>query len=355
MIDTISINTSLADASRISELDQNNIQFGKLYADHMFVADYRHGQWTDCRIVPYQRMELSPAVSVLHYGQAIFEGLKAYAGQNGEVLIFRPHDNQRRLNASAIRMCMPELPEEIFMGGLRELLKVDKAWVPTNEGTSLYIRPFMFATDEYIGVKASDTYRFMIFTSPAGAYYSEPVRMKVEHHYSRAFPGGTGAAKAAGNYAASLYPALQAQQQGFHQLIWTDGIEHKYIEEAGTMNIMFRIDNKIITSPTGDTILAGITRDSVLTLGRDWGYQVEERRISVEEVLSAIETGTLTEAFGTGTAATIAHIAHISCEGKDYPLPQVTENNFSVKVLNTLNDIKTGKTEDVYSWNVRID
>ncbi|MDH3711932.1 MAG: branched-chain amino acid aminotransferase, partial [Cyclobacteriaceae bacterium] len=296
MIETIPINTSLSEHSRIQELDVNNIQFGRLYSDHMFIADYRDGQWMDCRIEPYDRLAFSPAISVLHYGQSIFEGLKAYASADGGVLVFRPHDNFLRMNKSAVRMCMPELPEEIFMGGLLELLKIDKAWVPRKPGASLYIRPFMFATDEYIGVRPSDSYRFMIFTSPAGAYYSEPVKMKVEKQYSRAFPGGTGAAKAAGNYGASLYPALQAQKQGYHQLIWTDGMEHKYIEEAGTMNIMFVINNILVTSPTSDTILSGITRRSVLQLAQDKGYQVEERKISVDEVIESIEQGRLQEA-----------------------------------------------------------
>ena len=354
MIETFAINTSLATTSRVQELDQNNIQFGKLYSDHMFVADFRDGQWLDCRIEPYQRMQISPAVSVLHYGQSIFEGLKAYAAHDGGVLVFRPHDNFLRMNESAVRMCMPELPEEVFMGGLLELLKVDKDWVPTQPDTSLYIRPFMFATDEYIGVRPSDSYRFMIFTSPAGAYYAEPVHVKVEKHFSRAFPGGTGAAKAAGNYAASLYPAMQAQSEGYHQLIWTDGVEHKYIEEAGTMNIMFVLNNKVVTSPAGGTILSGITRRSVLQLAEDWGYEVEERPVTVDEILQGVEEGVLQEAFGTGTAATIAHIALIHNDGKDYHLPAVETRKFSNRVLAALNDIKTGRAEDIHNWNVKV-
>ncbi len=354
MIDTFTINTSLAPSSRVNELDQDNIQFGKMYSDHMFVADYRDGQWIDCRIMPYQRMEVSPAISVLHYGQAIFEGLKAYTTEDGEVMVFRPHDNFLRMNESAVRMCMPELTEEVFMGGLLQLLKVDKAWVPNRPGTSLYIRPFMYATDEYIGVRASNTYRFLIFTSPAGTYYSEPVNVKVEKFYSRAFPGGTGAAKAAGNYAASLYPALQAQKEGYHQLIWTDGMEHKYIEEAGTMNIMFVMGNKVLTSPAGGTILSGITRRSVLQLAADWGYEVEERPITVDEVVQGIQDGTVIEAFGTGTAATIAQIALINNDGTDYKLPPIATTGFSNRVLEALNNIKTGKSEDSHNWNVKV-
>lgn len=352
MIETLSIKKTLAPSSRLSELDMNNLQFGSYYSDHMFVADYREGAWNDCRIVPFDDIKVSPAMSVLHYGQSVFEGLKAYAGSNGEVLVFRPVDNYLRMNQSAERMCMPALPEEIFMGGLKELLNTDRAWVPTDEGTSLYIRPFMFAADEFIGVRPSDTYRFIIFTSPAGAYYSEPVKVKVEKYYSRAFPGGTGAAKAAGNYAASLYPAKLAQQEGYHQLIWTDGLTHQFVEEAGTMNIMFVIGGKIITCKGGETVLDGITRNSVLQLAREWGYNVEERNVSVSEVIQAIENGTLKEAFGTGTAATIAHIAVISNDGQDYELPPVQEREFSNRVLKELNDIKTGRIEDRHNWNV---
>lgn len=332
----------------------DGIKFGSYYSDHMFVADYRNGAWGECRIVPFESFKMSPAMSVLHYGQSIFEGLKAYSGGNGKVLVFRPIDNFLRMNESAARMCMPDIPEEIFMGGLKELLDLDRSWVPTDEGTSLYIRPFMFATDEFIGVRPSLTYRFIIFTSPAGTYYSEPVKVKVEKYFSRAFPGGTGAAKAAGNYAASLYPAKLAQQEGYHQLIWTDGLTHKYIEEAGTMNIMFLIGNRLITSKGGETVLDGITRKSVLQLASEWGYKVEERSVSVSEIIDAVEKGTLKEAFGTGTAATIAQIAIINNDGQDYQLPPLDEGAFSNRVLKELTDIKTGKIEDRHNWNVSI-
>ncbi len=354
MIETVAIKKTLVSKSKLSELNLDDIQFGSTYADHMFVADYRDGVWIDCRIVPFDSFSMSPAMSVLHYCQSIFEGLKAYAGPNGEVLVFRPVDNFLRMNESAARMCIPELPEEVFMGGLLELLKTDKQWVPTKEGTSLYIRPFIFATDEFIGVRPSKTYRFIIFTSPAGGYYSEPVRVKVEKYYSRAFPGGTGAAKAGGNYAASLYPAKLAQEAGYHQLIWTDGLTHKFIEEAGTMNIMFVIGDRILTSKVGETVLNGITRRSVLHLAREWGYTVEERDVSVSEIMNAIENGTLDEAFGTGTAATIAHIATINNDGRDYELPSVENRKFSNRVLKELNDIKTGRIEDRFNWNLKV-
>lgn len=354
MIETLAVKKTLVSNSRLSELDMNNIPFGSFYSDHMFVADYRKGFWDDCRIVPYDDFKVSPAMSVLHYGQSVFEGLKAYAGSNGEVRVFRPIDNYLRMNQSAARMCMPALPEEIFMGGLKELLKTDRAWVPTDEGTSLYIRPFMFATDEFIGVRPSATYRFIIFTSPAGDYYNEPVKVKVEKYYSRAFPGGTGAAKAAGNYAASLYPAKLAQQEGYHQLMWTDGLTHQYIEESGTMNIMFMVGDKLLTCKGGETVLDGITRKSVLQIAREWGYTVEERNVRVDEIIEAIENGSLTEAFGTGTAATIAHIAVISNDGQDYVLPAVEDREFSNRVLKELNDIKTGRIADRHNWNIII-
>ncbi|MFT6964158.1 MAG: branched-chain amino acid aminotransferase, partial [Flammeovirgaceae bacterium] len=226
---TLQIPVQKAEKSRISEIDFNNIEFGKNYSDHMFVADYKDGEWQDLRIMPFADMQMSPATSALHYGQSIFEGLKAYPSESEDkVLIFRPDENCKRFNKSAIRMCMPEIPEEIFMEGLFKVIDIDRSWVPSQEGCSLYIRPFMFATDEYVGLKPSETYRFIIFTSPVGSYYSEPVKVKIETHYTRAVSGGTGAAKTAGNYAASLYPAKLAQEQGYHQLVWTDGKEHKY-------------------------------------------------------------------------------------------------------------------------------
>lgn len=252
-------------------------------------------------------------------------------------------------------MCMPELPEEIFLGGLRELLKLDQQWVPDRAGTSLYIRPYMIATDEYIGVRPSQTYRFMIFTGPVGAYYSKPVRVKVEKKFSRAADGGTGAAKTAGNYAGSLYPAELAAKEGYDQLIWTDAKHHEYIEEAGTMNLMMVIDNTLITPPTSGSILQGITRDSILTLARDWGMDVEVRKVSVTEIMQAIEQNRLQEAFGAGTAATVAHIQAIGNDGVDYELPAVEQREFSNKVLKELDNIKYGRAEDPHGWIMKID
>jgi len=348
--DTLNIAIQKTAHSRLAEFRQQELKFGRQFSDHMFVADYRDGQWQDLRIEPYANLNLSPATSALHYGQSIFEGMKGYRAVNGDVQLFRYDANMKRLNDSARRMCMPEIPEELFTEALFRLLDLDREWIPNGDGESLYIRPFVFATDEYIGIKPSDNYRFMIFTSPVGAYYSEPVRVKIEPHYTRSAPGGTGAAKAAGNYAGSLYPAKLAQAQGYHQLVWTDAVEHKYIEESGTMNVMFMIGDTLVTPSLSDSILAGITRDSVLTLSKEWGITVEERKVTVAEVIEAAKTGNLKEAFGTGTAATIAQIAVIGHDGTDYELPAVPEREFSNKILATLDDIKRGRVADGHGW-----
>jgi branched-chain amino acid aminotransferase len=341
--------------SKIQETDFSNLVFGKTIADHMFVADYVGGEWTDLRIVPYGPLDLHPANAALHYGQSIFEGMKAYKNDAGEILVFRGDANAKRMNESAARMCMPEIPEEIFMEGLLQLLDLDRNWVPKGKGASLYIRPYIFAMDNYIGVKPSDTYKFIIFTSPVGAYYSKPVNVKVETEFTRATEGGTGAAKTAGNYAASLFPALQAQRAGYDQLLWTDGKSHSKIEESGTMNVMFDINGTLVTAPTNTgTILKGITRDSVIQLAKDWGKPLEERFLTVLELQEALENGTLKEAFGTGTAATIAHIAKINVNGKDYLLPEKGPDSFSNKVLHELDGIKYGTIPDSRGWIVKI-
>ncbi|MBK6264873.1 branched-chain amino acid aminotransferase [Marivirga sp. S37H4] len=350
MLDTLEISVKKVEKSRIEEVDFNNIPFGRIYSDHMFIADYKDGEWTDLRIQPYENLSLAPASSVIHYGQSVFEGLKAYKTKSGQTTIFRPMANASRLNKSAERMCIPEVPEELFMQALEKLLKIDSAWIPNQNGNSLYIRPFIFAMDDYIGIKPSDTYRFMIITCPVGSYYSEPVKVKIESVYTRAAKGGTGFAKAAGNYAGALYPARLAQKQGYHQLLWTDAKQHKYIEESGTMNIMFVINDTLITPEIGSTILNGITRNSVVTLARDWGMQVEERKVSVDEIIQAAKDGTLQEAFGAGTAATIAHIKLIGHEGVDYTLPAIEERKFSNKVLKALDAIKSGESEDKFGW-----
>lgn len=354
MIANADIKIEKTTESRVNEFDVNNVPFGKCFSDHMFIAEYANGKWEKSYIQPYKDMPMSYAMSALHYGQAIFEGMKAYKNETGEVSVFRPLENFKRLNKSAIRMAMPEVPEEIFMGGLTELLKLDSAWVPTSETGSLYIRPFLIATDEAIGVKASDTYKFVIITCPAGKYYTEPIKVLIETNYIRAVQGGVGFVKAAGNYGRSLYPTKLAQQKGYQQVIWTDGATHSFLEESGTMNLMFVIGDTIVTPALSDTILDGITRKSVLALARDWGMNVEERKISIQEILEAHKQGQIKEAFGVGTAATIAQIVGIGYKEDFMPLPPVEERKFSTKVDETLRNIRKGKVEDKFDWMFKI-
>jgi len=340
--------------SRINQVDWDSLPFGKVFSDHMFVMDYKDGHWSNPQIQPYGDLSLSPATSVLHYGQSCFEGMKAHKNEEGEILLFRPYENASRFNISAERMCMPTIPEEFFLEALKSLLALDREWVPNRKGYSLYIRPFLIATDPYVGIRPSQTYKFIIFTCPVGAYYSSAVPVKIETEYTRAVRGGTGYAKAAGNYAAALYPAKLSQDQGYTQLIWTDAEEHKYIEEAGTMNILFKIGDKIITPASSDTILDGLTRRSVLDIAKEWGIIVEERRVSVDEIITSFENGTIKEAFGAGTAATIAPISLINYQGQDYVLPERNDESFSTKVLAYLNDYKKGKVEDKFNWLYKI-
>ncbi len=335
--------------SRINEVDFDNIPFGKVFSDHMFSMDYANGEWSNFEITPFQNLNFSPAMSSLHYGQSIFEGMKAYRKED-KIYTFRAKDNFERLNKSANRMCMPNIPNELVMEALEQLLKLDQKWIPDNDSNSLYLRPFMFATDEYVGIRPSETYKFIIFGCPVGSYYTEPLKVKIESHYTRAANGGVGEAKAAGNYAASLYPAKLAKEEGYHQLLWTDSKEHKYIEESGTMNVMFVIDGKLISPDLSGTILPGITRKSVLEIVRSWGIEVEERKIEVSEIITAMENGTLQEAFGAGTAATIAQIHTIGYEGKNYVLPEISERKISNKVLTFLTRIKRGQEEDKWGW-----
>jgi branched-chain amino acid aminotransferase len=318
------------------------------------MADFKNGDWGNLRIVPYGKMMVSPATPAIHYGQSIFEGMKAYPDDNGNALVFRPHDNWKRMNISAERMAMATIPEELFMESIGTLIDLDREWIPKTKGGSLYIRPFLFSADEYVGIKPSESFTFMVILCPVGAYYSAPVKVKIETHYTRAVAGGTGFAKAGGNYGGSIYPAKLAQAAGYHQLIWTDGKNHEYIEESGTMNIMFVIGDTLLTPPLSDSILAGITRDSVLTLAKSWGMKVEERKVSVKEIVAALEAGTVKEAFGVGTAATIAHIELIGHEGKDYQLPAIDKREFSNKVYAALDGIKRGAQDDKYNWVVKM-
>ncbi len=354
IIEDVSIQINKVKESRLASFLEEGLSFGRQFADHMFIADYVDGEWTDLRVVPYGNMEISPAMSSLHYGQSIFEGMKAYRNEHGDVTLFRPEMNAKRLNESAVRMCMPEIPESIFMQGIRTLIELDSDWIPEGDESSMYIRPFMFATDAFIGVKPSETYRFMIITSPSGAYYHNALKVRIETDFVRAAKGGTGAAKAAGNYAGSLYPTRLAIEKGYDQLIWTDARDHKLIEEAGTMNIMFVIDGKVITPELSGSILPGITRDSVLRIAEHWDIDIEERPITVAEIIRAIELGTLTEAFGVGTAATIAHISLISCHEIDYTLPPVSEREVSNRLSEFLIDLKRSKVEDPFGWVVKV-
>ncbi len=338
----------------ISQVDFNNIAFGKVFSDHVFVMDYVDGEWEKGSIEPFGPMSMSPASMVLHYGQAIFEGMKAYRQQDGSVSLFRPGANISRFNLSAKRMCMPEVPADIFMQALVELVGLDSDWVPSSSDASLYIRPFMFATDSHVGVRASHTYRFMIFTCPVGAYYSKPVRVKVETEYTRAALGGTGAAKAAGNYAGSLYPTKLAAEEGYDQLLWTDSQTHSYIEECGTMNAAFVVDGKLLLPATSDTILDGVTRKSALQIAEDLGIDVEVRSVSVAELEEAAKNGTFQEAFGLGTAATVSIMCTVGFEGWNYDLPSFESWSVAPKLRSTLEDIRRGVTEDPYGWNIPV-
>lgn len=352
--DTLSIKITKTSNSRLQEVDWDNLPFGKVFSDHMLVMDYKDGAWQSTEIMPFQNLELHPATSAIHYGQSIFEGMKANKGENGEVMIFRPDLNAKRFKESSVRMCMPEIPEDMFVELIKRVVDFDRDWIPSKEGYSLYIRPFMFATDDFIGIKPSETYKFIIFTCPVGAYYSQPVRVKIEEYYTRAAQGGVGRAKTAGNYAASLYPAKLAQQQGFHQLVWTDAAEHKYIEESGTMNILFEINGKLVTpSEDMDTILRGVTKRSAVEIAKHWGVEVEERRVTVEEIVEGLRNGSVTDAFGAGTAATIAQIAAIGYRDEVFELPPVESRGISNKIKNYLNDLKAGKLEDEMNWLIK--
>ncbi len=349
------IKVEKAKTSKLPGVDFNNIVFGKQFSDHMFVADYKNGEWQNLSIQPYAPIQMSPACAAVHYGQAIFEGMKAYKNEDGEVFLFRPKENAKRINISARRMCMPEIPEDLFMDALKQLIEIDADWVPSIENCSLYIRPFMYASEELLGVRPADEYKFIIFTAPVGSYYSGDIHVKIESQYTRACEGGVGFAKAAGNYGAALYPAKQAQDQGYKQLIWTDAKTHEYIEESGTMNIMFFIGDTLIT-PSLDlkTTLGGITRDSVLTIARELGVKVEERRVSVKEVIEAAKNGTLKDAFGTGTAATIAQVASITYNDERFTLPELKDRTLSNEIGQVLQSIKRGKTADTHNWIYKI-
>jgi branched-chain amino acid aminotransferase len=337
--------------SRLSETDFNNLEFGKYIADHMLVADFKDGKWQEPTIVPFGDMLMSPAMLSLHYGQSVFEGMKAFYMNDGNINIFRPKKHSARFNKSLERMCMPTISEEMFIQSLHSLIDLDKKWIPKSEGSSLYIRPFMFAFESRLGVKVADHFKFIIINSPVAAYQSKPYRLKVEDHFVRTAEGGTGFAKCAGNYGGAFYPTQVAREEGFDQILWTDHKEHKYIDEVGMMNVMFVINGKLITPKLTTAILDGVTRDSILALAKDMGMPVEERRVSLDEIEEGFKNGSLTEAFGAGTAAVVAPIAVINIHGKDYTIQPASDTSFQVSVKQRLSDIRMGAAPDVHGWN----
>jgi branched-chain amino acid aminotransferase len=354
MLATMDITVNKVNQSKLKDLSLENLPFGRYFSDHMLEADYEDGEWKNVEIKPYQPLLLSPSLAAIHYGQSIFEGIKAYKDQEGNSYIFRPYDNYERFNISAERMAMPSVPEEIFMEGMKQLVALDKNWIPEKEDHSLYIRPFMFSSDEMIGVRPSLNYKFMIILSPTGPYYNAPQRIYVEEQYVRAVPGGVGYAKAAGNYGASMYATALAKKRGYDQVLWTDAFEHTYVQEIGTMNVIFIIGDKAVTPDLGQgTILAGVTRNSALQLLKDAGFTVEERPLSIDEIIEAYKAGILYEVFGTGTAATITMIKELRY--KDYVMEFNTDQwRTAPTIKKWLTDIREGRKEDTYGWMVKV-
>lgn len=354
MVAAAGINITKVETSKLNEMSLENLPFGRYFSDHMLEADYENGEWKNVEIKPYQPLLLEPSVAALHYGQAIFEGIKAYKNVEGHAAIFRPYDNFKRFNLSAERMNMPTVPEEIFIEGMRLLIEIDKNWIPSLPEHSLYIRPFMFASDPVIGVKPSETYKFLILLSPTGPYYATPMKIYVEETYTRAAPGGVGFAKNAGNYGGSMLATSLAKKQGYDQVLWTDAFEHKYLQEVGTMNVFFVMGNKIVTPSLEDgTILAGVTRDSAMVVLKEMGKEVIETRISIDELIEAHKSGLLTEVFGTGTAATISMIKELRY--KDYTMHFDTDNSKTAKELKTrLDAIRKEEVPDTHGWLLAI-
>lgn len=346
---TQNISVQKVSKSRISEVDFNNLTFGQEFSDHMLVCDYKNGKWELPKIVPFQNISLSPASKIFHYGQSVFEGMKAYKDKNDKILLFRPLENHKRINISSERLAIPAFPENYFMEGLEALLKLDKDWIPTADGSSLYIRPFVFATGNGFHASPSDEYKFIIATSPSGAYFAGEVRVLIEEKYSRSANGGVGFAKAGGNYAGQFYPTQLAKEKGYQQVIWTDDNSHEYIEEAGAMNIFIRIGDTLITGPTSDRILDGITRKSLIEIAKDQGINVEVRKIKVGELIEASKNGSLKELFGAGTAAVISPISGFGYRGQDFDLPKLTDS-FAARLKKQITDIQYNRIEDKYGW-----
>ena len=338
---------------KVNEVDFNHLEFGKYISDHMLICDYNQGEWHTPHIVPFANLSMSPSTLALHYGQTVFEGMKAFRMQDGRVNIFRMEKHYERFVRSLDRMCMAIPPRDIFVEGLAKLVETDKAWVPELPG-SLYLRPFVYASEARFGVKVSDQYRFLIFTGPVAELYTKSIKVKVETQYVRAGRGGTGSAKCGGNYGGAFYPTQQARKEGYDQVLWTDGKENRFIEESGMMNVMFVIDNKLVTPPLSDSILDGVTRDSLLVLANELGYKTEERPISIDELEIAFRNKTITEAFGAGTAAVVAPIQTININGIDFHLPGYKPESLHNRIKHKLEGIRNGVEEDIYGWNYLI-
>ena len=351
MVNTISVEK--ATTSKIHDVDFDNLSFGNTYTDHMLVCDFKNGTWNTPKILPYGPITLDPSSKIFHYGQSIFEGMNAYKDDSGGVWLFRPLENWKRLNRSAKRLAIPELPESHFMEGLVSLLQLDKDWVPKNPGSSLYIRPFMFASGTGFHASPADEYKFIIALAPSGAYFSGKVKVKIEETYSRAANGGVGYAKAGGNYAGQFYPTQLAVEKGYQQVIWTDDNEHKYIEEAGAMNVFVRINDVLVTAPTNDRILDGITRKSILDIAKGEGIPTEVRKISVDEVVESAKNESLKEMFGAGTAAVVSPIAAFGYQQKDYELPEIS-NGYATLLKNRITDIQYNRADDPYGWRYKV-
>ncbi|MFX0558105.1 branched-chain amino acid aminotransferase [Maribacter sp. CXY002] len=351
--DTKNILVEKATTSKIDQIDFDNLKFGSVYTDHMLVCDYKNGVWETPKIVPYQPITLDPSSKIFHYGQSIFEGMKAYKDGNGDIFLFRPLDNHKRFNISAKRMAIPEIPESYFMDGLTTLLELDQEFIPTKKGSSLYIRPFMFASGNGFHASPADEYKFIIACAPSGSYFSGKVKVLIEQTYSRSANGGVGFAKAGGNYAGQFYPTQLAVEKGYDQVIWTDDTEHEYIEEAGAMNIFVRINDTLITAPTSDRILDGITRKSILKLTEDLNIPTEVRKLSVTEVVNAAKDGSLKEMFGAGTAAVISPISGFGYKDTDYVLPEL-EDSYASKLKNLITDIQYNTSEDKFGWRYKV-
>ena len=342
-----------AKTTKIDQVDFNNIDFGRIFTDHMFVCDFKDGKWQTPKIMPYQPMTIDPSARVFHYGQAVFEGMKAYKDEAGKVWLFRPEDNHARINKSAARLAIPEFPKDYFFNGLHTLLNLDKDWVKPGMGNSLYIRPFVIATEPAISASPASEYRFMIICSPAKAYYSGKVRVLFAEKFSRSADGGVGFAKAAGNYAAQFHPTNLAKEQGYQQVVWTDANTHEYLEEAGTMNVFFRVNDTLITAPTNDRILDGITRKSIIQLAKDNHIDVEVRRVSVKEIKDAARNGSIKEIFGAGTAAVISPISAFEHAEEVFELPNV-EDSFASLFKEKLLNIQHNLSEDLHNWRQEV-